>query len=726
MNARVLSVAVCLLQAGLAASSLAQGAPASPKDPVSDTYHGTKVVDDYRWLEDWNDAKVKAWSESQNTYARTALDKVPSADKIRTRFTELLGADGVSYDSLAYAAGKLFAVKHQPPKQQPFIVVLKSPDDLSGERTLVDPNELDKTGGTAFDWFIPSPDGKYLAVSLSKGGSESGDVHIFRVEDGKPTGDIIPRVNGGTAGGSVAWNAESTGFWYTRYPRATDTPARAAEDVDFYQQAYFHTLGQPGEKDTYEIGKDFPRIAEVQLTSAGGWVLANVQKGDGGEFTQHLRTPEGKWLDLGGYEDQIVFGTFSAGKMPSLILVSVKGAPKGKVLKLDLKAGTAPKLADAVEIIAEQKDAVVHTDFMSQQGVTAAIGRLYVTYTVGGPSEVRVFDLNGTPVGKVKGEAVSAVAHITKYKSDEVLLQTESFITPDRWVRYIPVDHDTVPTAFEVKSAADFSDCEVVREMATSKDGTKVPVNIIKRKGTKLDGTNPTIVWGYGGYGVVEAPTFSPRRRLWLEQGGIYAIANIRGGGEFGEEWHSQGNLTNKQNVFDDFYAAAQHMIDRKYTSREKLAIMGGSNGGLLMGATFTQHPGLCKAVVSSVGIYDMLRVELSSNGAFNITEFGTVKNPDHFKALYAYSPYHRVKDGTKYPAILFTTGANDPRVDPMQSRKMTARLQAADPTGLYLLRTSANTGHGMGSPLSSRIEEYTDVFGFLMWQLEVPYKDVK
>jgi prolyl oligopeptidase len=269
----------------------------------------------------------------------------------------------------------------------------------------------------------------------------------------------------------------------------------------------------------------------------------------------------------------------------------------------------------------------------------------------------------------------------------------------------------------------DFSDVKVVREFATSKDGTKVPVNILIPKGAKLDGTNPCLVTGYGGYGSNREPGFVPERRVLFDHGFVVAVVNLRGGGEYGEEWHRAGMLTRKQNVFDDFAAALKFLIDKKYTSPEKLAIEGGSNGGLLMGATLTQHPELMKCVISHVGIYDMLRVELSPNGAFNIPEFGTVKNRAQFEALYAYSPYHHVKDGTKYPAVLFLTGANDPRVDPMQSRKMTARIQAANPSGTVLLRTSASSGHGLGTALSERIEEKTDVYAFLFNQLGVTVK---
>jgi prolyl oligopeptidase len=246
-----------------------------------------------------------------------------------------------------------------------------------------------------------------------------------------------------------------------------------------------------------------------------------------------------------------------------------------------------------------------------------------------------------------------------------------------------------------------------------------VPVNIVRRKGVKLDGSNPVLLTGYGGYGISIEPGFSVLRRIWIDHGGVYAQANLRGGGEFGEQWHREGMLTSKQNVFDDFAAAMQYMIDAGYTSPEKLAIVGGSNGGLLMGAMITQHPELCRAVLSSVGIYDMLRVELTPNGEFNIPEFGTVKNLDQFRALYAYSPYHNVKDGTAYPSVLFLTGANDPRVDPMHSRKMTARLQAASSSGRpVLLRTSSKTGHGSGTPLTEQIDRSVHYHAFLLNEL--------
>jgi prolyl oligopeptidase len=316
---------------------------------------------------------------------------------------------------------------------------------------------------------------------------------------------------------------------------------------------------------------------------------------------------------------------------------------------------------------------------------------------------------------------VSSVGGLHCWSGDELLFANTSFLVPSGWYEWEPGMKQPRTTAFQMTSPANFSDIEVVREFATSKDGTKIPLSILRKKGIKLDGNNPTLLTGYGGYGVSLTPGFSSTRRLWFDAGGVYAVANLRGGGEFGEAWHLAGNLTHKQNVFDDFIACAEHLIQRKYTSPSKLAVMGSSNGGLLMGAFLTQRPDLARAVVSRVGIYDMLRVELDPNGAFNTTEFGSVKDADDFKALYAYSPYHHVQDGTAYPAVLFPCGETDGRVNPAHSRKMTARLQAASSSGLpVLLRTTATAGHGMGSSLKDRVAEQADIYTFLFKELGV------
>ena len=686
--------------------------PQTAKKPVTDEIQGVKVTEDYRWLENWDDAAVKAWSDAQNAYARSVLDKLPGTAAIRARVTELRGVQEPEYGAIAVQNGVIFALKTQPPKQQPFIVAMKSPDDPASEVVVVDPNAIDAKGSTSIDFYVPSHDGRLVAVSLSEGGSESGTVHVFETATGKKLGDSIPRVNGGTAGGSVAWNADGSGLYYTRYPKDGERPV---EDLDFYQQVYFHKLGTPVASDTYEIGKEFPRIAEVELHSSegGNLVLASVQLGDGGQYEHFLRGADGAWSKLAAYEDRIVKAKF-AGK-DRVYGLSLKGAPRGQILSMPAAAGG---LKSAAVLVAQGENAIV--DFVRTEK------DLYVLDMAGGPSQVRVMDAAGKPLGTVPILPVSAVEQVVALGGDEVLLQNESFLQPSGWYRVAGAGATPVKTALSKKAAVDFSGYEVLRETATSKDGTKVPMSIIRKKGTKLDGTNPTLLWGYGGYGVNQQPGFAEARLLWLEQGGVLVISNIRGGGEFGEEWHLQGNLTKKQNVFDDFHACMKRLVELGYCTKDKLALYGGSNGGLLMGAMIVQHPGDFKAVVSSVGIYDMLRVELSPNGAFNVTEFGTVKDPAQFKALYAYSPYHGVRDGTRYPAVLMMTGANDPRVDPMQSRKMTARLQAADPAGTFLLRTSANSGHGVGASLNERVEQDVDRYAFLFSQLGVAYKPVK
>ncbi len=680
-------------------------APAAEKKPVFNEYHGTKVEDDYQWLENDDDPAVKAWSDAENKRARAYLDGLPTHSDIEKQLTEWYAKTSPSYSSIVARPGLLFAMKFQPPKQQPMLVTLVSANDLKSEKVLVDPNKIDSKGTTTIDWFEPSLDGSKLAVSLSKGGSEDGTLHFFDATSGKELGDTIAHVQYPTAGGSAAWNADGSGLYYTRFPRKGE---RAEEDLNFYQQVYFHKLGTPDSEDTYSIGKDFPRIAEIKLESSpdGKNVLATVANGDGGDFAHYLLGPNGAWKQITQFSDQVKLARL--GRDNALYLLSRADAPRGKVLRLPLET---PELGKAVEIV-PASDAVVE-----QLEPTAS--SLYVVDLLGGPSQLRRFDLAGKGGSTISVPAISNVQEIASLEDGSLLFRDASYTEPAAWFKVGAEGNQPQKTSLVSTSPVSFSDIEVTREFAPSKDGTKVPLNILCRKGTKLDGSNPTLLYGYGGYGLSMSPTFDFQRRLWFDRGGIYVVANIRGGGEFGEEWHKAGNLTDKQNVFDDFAAAAQYVIEKKYTNPDKLALMGGSNGGLLMGALITQHPDLMQAVVSAVGIYDMLRVELAPNGAFNVTEFGTVKNEDQFKALYAYSPYHHVVDGTKYPAILMMTGANDGRVAPYHSRKMTARLQAANKSDHPIfLRTTTSAGHGIGTALSERIKQQADIYSFLFAQL--------
>lgn len=693
-------------------SGLAGEFPATKKSRVVDEYHDVKVTDDYRWLETPG-AEITAWTESQNHYSREFLDALPDRAGIETQLTELFGKDTPSHSELVSRPGLLFALKTQPPKQQRLLVVLASADDLASEKVVLDPNEVEPKGQVAMDWYLPSPDGKLIAVSLSENGSEEGTLHFYRTENGEHLPDRLARVQYPTGGGSVAWTKDSSAVFYTRYPRKGE---RQEADLNFFQQIYFHRLGTPESADLYSAGKDFPRIAEIELESShdGQWVLASVANGDGGEYAHYLREVKdgATWRQITRFEEgikEIVFG--SDGE--TLFLRSVKEAPRGKVLRMPLDRTTP--LADATVIVPEG-DAVI-------EGIMPTSKFLFVSELAGGPSRLRQFDLTGINEQELPLPGTSGVGEWLVLEDREgennILFRETSYTAPAAWMHYDPATTSLKRTALFNTSPVDFSDIEAVREFTVSPDGTKVPVNILRRKNTKLDGTNPTLLSGYGGYGISLRPRFSFEDRLWFDRGGVMVVANLRGGGEYGEAWHLAGNLTHKQNVFDDFAACARHLIERGYTRPDKLAVEGGSNGGLLMGAFLTQHPDLVRAVVAHVGIYDMLRVELDPNGAFNVTEFGTVKDPAQFKALYAYSPFHRVTDGTKYPAVFFLAGENDGRVNPANSRKMTARLQAASTSGNpILLRLSSDSGHGMGTALTEKIAQQADVFAFLFDQL--------
>lgn len=712
MSTRIVTLAVLTL---CAAPVIAQDVP-TPTIDVTDAYHGVTVRDPYRWLEDADAPAVKAWTRAQNARTRTHLDAVTSREPIKARLNALVTRGSPSFGSFTARGGRVFAMLNDPGKQQPMLVALNAAADPASSAVLLDPNTLDAAGATTIDWYRPSPDGKLFAVSLSQRGSEIGTLHIHETATGNTVGDPIPQVQAPTAGGGLAWKADSTGFWYTRYPGAE----RPEADRQFYQQVYFHKLGADWHDDLLVLGsKDgLPRVAEIFLgrDNRRDLIVAQVQKGDGGEFAHYVLSPDGV-VQLAAFEDKIVEAASSPAGV--IFAVSRAGAPNGKVLKL--KPPYAAFGLRQAEVVVPESDVAL------QMGGNLAVLRshLLVRDTIGGPSRVRIFDHEGKPQGLLPLPENAAIGEITPLPEGDALYAVRTYLRPRYVSRWVKATGQSEPTKFADTAPYSFEDVEVVREFAVSRDGTQVPVNIIRKKGTVLDGTNPTILYGYGGYGVSLRPSFlGARTRVWLDGGGIYAIAIIRGGGEFGERWHLEGNLTKKQNVFDDFAAAAQHLIERHYTVPDKLAIFGESNGGLLMGATLTQHPELMRAVVSRVGIYDMLRVELGANGEFNTTEFGSVKDPDQFKALYAYSPYHHITPGTRYPAVLLTTGEYDGRVDPMHSRKFAAALQAASAAPSPVLLRVNSAGHGMGSSRNERIDEDADILAFLYEQLGVNWPE--
>jgi prolyl oligopeptidase len=436
------------------------------------------VVDNYRWLEDWSNKDVQVWSEAQNAYARSVLDKLPGVAQLREKLTRIMAAKRTTHGSLTLRGNQLFALRNQPPKQQPFLIVMPFPGQPNEARVLVDPNEMDKKAHVAIDWFVPSPDGKLVAVSLSKGGSESGDVHVFDVASGKQVDVVIPRVQNGTAAGNLAWSADGKGFYYTRYPRGNERPSA---DMDFFQQLYFHELGTAGEKDRYEIGKEFPRIAEVQaqVEPRTGRVLVTVQNGDSGEFAMYLRSTDGTWMQFADFKDRLVQAAF--GPDGDIYAVSRQGAPRGKIVKL---SGEHPDQSKATVVVPEGKDTIVTSFYLppGQQTLLPTATRLYVTYQLGGPSALHAFTLDGKPAPAPKQPEVASVGALAPAGGDNILFSIGSYTQAGDSYLYKAKAKETHKLGLNSPPVVDFSDIEVVRDFATSKDGTKVPVNILMRK----------------------------------------------------------------------------------------------------------------------------------------------------------------------------------------------------------------------------------------------------
>jgi prolyl oligopeptidase len=674
--------------------------------PVTDIYHGVDVTEDYRWLEDATAEETIAWTKAQQQRTRAYFDGIGWRDTLRARVDQLLKAERTTYKRLVAGGSIFFALKVQTPRQRPFLVALTDLDDPATERVVVDPEAIDPSGGTAIDFFVPSPDGRKVAVSLSEHGTEDGSLYVYDAGSGKVADEPIPHVN--LMGGSVAWRHDSSGFWYTR----------CADPAGFRQQVWFRELG--GAPDYVDLAGGFAdeRIAEHDLSASpdGRWVMDRVQKGDGGEGQVFLRSQGagGSWWQVAGIPDECVQAVLGPD---ALYLLSRRDAPHGKVLRLPVTGDAT--VAGAREIVPASASVI--------DDLAVTRDTVWVVDIDGGPQQIRAFDPNGRPRPPVQIPPMSSVsayfARLSTLGQDRIAWSRESFTEPGTW--WVAADGQAPrPTALRTTTPVDLSGYEVTREFATSRDGTRVPLNVITAPGTPRDGTAPALLTAYGGYGISQVPRFDPELLLWLEQGGVYVVANIRGGGEFGEQWHQAGRLATKQNCFDDFIACADHLCSSRITGRDRLAIMGGSNGGLLMGAVLTQRPDIARAVVAAVPVMDSLRSETTTNGRFNTTEFGTVEDPELFTALLAYSPYHNVADGTAYPAVLLTAGENDTRVDAWHAKKMTARLQEATSSDRPVLLRLEYTGHLAGS-LDQSIDEATDRHAFLFDQLGLGYRRV-
>jgi prolyl oligopeptidase len=691
-----------------AANDSKSGAPAMPKAelrPVEDYFHGTKVVDNYRWLEDGTSLETQKWVAEEMAYTRDMLDPLPGREAIHKRLTELLSIGSVGVPQIG---GKYYFYTHREGMQnQPVLYVREGIEGK--DRVLVDANQLSADGTVALDWFDPSEHGKYLVYGTSQSGSEMSTLHILETATGKLLPDTIER----TRAASIAWMPDNSGFYYTRYPKKGDVP----EGQEMYnRRVFYHELGTDPETDTKIFGEgrdpeDWPSVnldndgRLLLITVAQGWTKSELFLMDLKKGTPPTRITIGK--------NFLYSGSVYNGR---LYIVTNEDAPRYRMFMAE--AGNYEH-DDWKEII-PQTDAVL-------QGAAAWGGKIFAQYEQNASSQLKIFDLNGTKLRDLGLPALGTVFGSSgKWNHDEIFYGFQSFTFPPTIYRYDSKSGANATEWAKVDAPSiDPAAYEVAQEWCTSKDGARVPMFIVYKKGLKKDGKNPTLLTAYGGFNVSLTPAFSRSAYLWMEHGGVYAVANLRGGAEFGEDWHRAGMLDKKQNVFDDMIAAAEHLISEKYTDKDHLAIQGGSNGGLLMGAMITQRPDLFRAVVCQVPLLDMLHYQDFQIAKLWIPEYGSAENPAQFKWLYAYSPYHHVKAGTEYPAILFMTADTDTRVDPMHAKKMAALMQAEAKNGSsrtrpILLRIESKAGHGAGKPVTKQIEEFTDMYEFLFWQLGV------
>jgi prolyl oligopeptidase len=674
--------------------------PGTPQKPVSDDYHGVKVVDPYRWLEDHQSPEVRKWTEQQNKYTRAWLDKFTARKAVLQRLKQLNDVATNEYAKMTYENGKLYAISGD------LLVSLRSADEPDSERILVDaPSVLGKRAAS-IDFFNLSPDGRHIAVSLSADGREDGTVMLFDARTGNKLADAVANVNS-PLGGSILWDHEGKGFYYTRNPPRLGDKAREVP-----QQIFYHEVGKPVSTDTYVFGKELSPIADtiLDMSADGKHLLASVTTGwASDQVTHYIKGPDGKWQHLFGGKGRILMVQF--GPDDDLLLLSNDDAPRGQVLRVSLKN---PRIGEA-KVVVPQSEAVI-------MGFLQTEDRLMVQDHVDGASRIRSFTLGGKDARTLPLPPNTQVKETVLLDGDDLLLLVDSYLSPPAWYRYEAAANKLHRTRLvSTFPAVDFSDTEQVREFAASKDGTRIPLTILRKKDLKKDGKNPVLLTGYGGYRLTLNPEFDPNHRLWIEQGGVYAIAHLRGDGDYGDDWHRAAIAGKRQNAYDDFAACARYLIEEKYTTPQRLAIEGASNGGTLVGVALTQHPKLFRAVIGQVGVYDMLRQEARANGGFDVAEFGTVKDPAQFKALYAYSPYHRVADRTDYPAVFLLTGDNDGRVDPADSRRLAARLQAANSSKLPILFwSSADAGHQLGP---DGLSLKADVFAFLFHQLGVEFR---
>ncbi|GAB3987806.1 prolyl oligopeptidase family serine peptidase [Spirosoma daeguense] len=680
--------------------------PQARKTDQIDTYHGKQVADPYRWLEDDRSAETAEWVKAENKVTFDYLEQIPYRKQIQNRLEEIY-----NYPKYSAPSGKgngptgrwFYFSKNDGLQNQ---AVLYRQQGLDGKpEVVIDPNKLSTDGTTRLGAFSLSKDGKYAVVGLSKGGSDWQEYQIMDLA----TKNYLPEKIEWVKVSGAAWQGD--GFYYSRYPKPEGS-ALAAKNEN--HQVFFHKLNTPQSADrlVFEDAQHPQRFHIVSTTDDERFALLSVSdrgKGKDGNalFFMDAQSPKKSFAPVIAEVSDFSYGVVDNDNARLLILTNAD-APNSKVLAFDTKNGAFTTL------IAERPEPI------AEGSVRAAGGKLFVEYTKDVTSKIEVFDYAGKRESEVQLPAVGSAGGFGGEKDDTFVFYTfTSFTFPPTIYRYdIATRKSTVFRAPEV--AFKPADYETKQVFYTSKDGTKVPMFLTYRKGLKLDGTNPTLLYGYGGFNVSLPPAFSPFRIAFLEQGGVYAQANLRGGSEYGEKWHEQGMKLKKQNVFDDFIAAAEYLIAQKYTSSEKLALQGGSNGGLLVGAVMNQRPELFQVAIPQVGVMDMLRFHKFTIGWNWIADYGSSDNADEFKALYAYSPIHNLKSNLNYPATLITTADHDDRVVPAHSFKYAATLQEVyKGNSPVLIRIDTNSGHG-ASNTKKNIETAADIYSFILWNMGI------
>jgi prolyl oligopeptidase len=694
--------------AGLLAPIAAMGQMAYPPAPTvsqTDDYHGTKVADPYRWLEDYS-PQTKAWIEAEGKLTSDYLEKIPERGAIRNRLTQLWNYEKFSAPSKH--GSRYFYSKNDGLQNQS---VLYWTDSLSGAgKVLIDPNTLSADGTKALAGTSATDDGSLIAYGIADGGSDWNTWYVRDVATGKDTADKVEWVKFSGA----SWTKDNKGFFYSRFDKPSGEELKAANK---FQKIYYHTLGTPQSEDklVYERKDHDNWFLGGAVTDDGRYLIIGVNPGDKVEsalFYKDLTRPGAPVVELLNKFDAQY--DFIDNDGTTFWVKSDLGAPRGRVWAININH---PERESWKEVIPQQADAL--------QGVNVVGDRFFCSYLKDAKTQVKVHDLAGKQVGEVKLPGLGSAGGFGGKRTDkETFYSFSSYTTPPTIFRY-----DVPAASSEVfrspKVPFDTSEYESKQVFFTSKDGTKVPMFISHKKGLKLDGGNPTLLYGYGGFNIALTPGFSPVSLAWMEMGGVYAVANLRGGSEYGEDWHQAGMRLKKQNVFDDFCAAGEWLIENKFTNTKKLAIQGGSNGGLLVGACLNRRPDLFGAGVAQVGVMDMLRFDAFTSGQAWIGDYGSAKDADQFKVLAAYSPYHNIKEGTCYPPTLITTGDHDDRVFPGHSFKYAARLQAAESkvagcTNPILIRIETRAGHGAGKPTKMRIEESADIWAFLVKNLDM------